>query len=146
MDNFKFRLQKVLDIRVKSEDESKVKYSKAQSEKRAVEKELEDLKLSYQKYSDTIDIEDGVERSIVSNYLSFVSNMIEKTDIELKEKEVLVNEARLELLNNQIERKSIEKLKENKYKLHKKEADQKEQAINDEFGIYSYFRNVVQSI
>lgn len=146
MDNFKFRLQKVLDIRVKNEDESKVKYSKAQSEKRAVEKELEDLKLSYQKYSDTIDIEDGVERSIVSNYLSFVSNMIEKTDNELKEKEVLVNEARLELLNNQIERKSIEKLKENKYKLHKKEVDQKEQAINDEFGIYSYFRNVVQSI
>lgn len=76
MDNFKFRLQKVLDIKVKNEDESKVKYSKAQSEKRAVEKELEDLKLSYQKYSDTIDIEDGVERSIVSNYLSFVSNMI----------------------------------------------------------------------
>ncbi|WP_040191258.1 flagellar export protein FliJ [Clostridium culturomicium] len=146
MDNFKFRLQKVLDIRVKNEDESKVKYSKAQSEKRAVEKELEDLKLSYQKYSDTIDIEDGVGRSIVSNYLSFVSNMIEKTDNELKEKEVLVNEARLELLNNQIERKSIEKLKENKYKLHKKEVDQKEQAINDEFGIYSYFRNVVQSI
>ncbi|MDU4891643.1 MAG: flagellar export protein FliJ [Clostridium sp.] len=146
MDNFKFRLQKVLDIKVKNEDESKVKYSKAQSEKRAVEKELEDLKLSYQKYSDTIDIEDGVERSIVSNYLSFVSNMIEKTDNELKEKEVLVNEVRLELLNNQIERKSIEKLKENKYKLHKKEADQKEQAINDEFGIYSYFRNVVQSI
>lgn len=146
MDNFKFRLQKVLDIKVKNEDESKVKYSKAQSEKRAVEKELEDLKLSYQKYSDTIDIEDGVERSIVSNYLSFVSNMIEKTDNELKEKEVLVNEVRLELLNNQIERKSIEKLKENKYKIHKKEADQKEQAINDEFGIYSYFRNVVQSI
>lgn len=136
----------MLDIRVKNEDESKVKYSKAQSEKRAVEKELEDLKLSYQKYSDTIDIEDGVGRSIVSNYLSFVSNMIEKTDNELKEKEVLVNEARLELLNNQIERKSIEKLKENKYKLHKKEVDQKEQAINDEFGIYSYFRNVVQSI
>lgn len=146
MDNFKFRLQKVLDIRVKNEDESKIRYSKAQGEKRAVEKELENLKLSYEKYSDAIDIEDGVERSIVSNYLDFVSNMIEKTDNELKEKEVLVNEARLELLNNQIERKSIEKLKENKYKIHKKEADQKEQAINDEFGMYSYFRNVVQSI
>lgn len=146
MDNFKFRLQKVLDIRVKNEDESKIRYSKAQGEKRAVEKELENLKLSYEKYSDTIAIEDGVERSIVSNYLGFVSNMIEKTDNELKEKEVLVNEARLELLNNQIERKSIEKLKENKYKIHKKEADQKEQAINDEFGMYSYFRNVVQSI
>lgn len=146
MDNFKFRLQKVLDIRVKNEDESKIRYSKAQGEKRAVEKELENLKLSYEKYSDTIDIEDGVERSIVSNYLGFVSNMIEKTGNELKEKEVLVNEARLELLNDQIERKSIEKLKENKYKIHKKQADQKEQAINDEFGIYSYFRNVVQSI
>ncbi|SHH89666.1 flagellar FliJ protein [Clostridium collagenovorans DSM 3089] len=146
MEDFKFRLQKVLDIRVKNEDENKIKYSKAQSEKRAVEKELEDLKLSYQKYSEAIHIEDGVERSIVSNYLSFVSNMIEKTDSELHEKEVLVNEARLELLNSQIERKSIEKLKENKYKLHKKEVDHKEQAINDEFGMYSYFRNVVQSL
>ena len=146
MDNFKFRLQKVLDIRVKNEDESKIKYSKAQSEKRVVEEELGNLKLSYQKYSSTIDIEDGVERRIVLNYLSYVSNMIEKTDNELKEKEVLVNEARVELLNNQIERKSMEKLKENKYKAHKKEIDQKEQAINDEFGIYSYFRNVVQSI
>lgn len=146
MEDFKFRLQKVLDIRVKNEDENKIKYSKAQSEKRAVEKELEDLKLSYQKYSEAVHIEDGVERSIVSNYLSFVSNMIEKTDSELHEKEVLVNEARLELLNSQIERKSIEKLKENKYKLHKKEVDHKEQAINDEFGMYSYFRNVVQSL
>lgn len=146
MEDFKFRLQKVLDIRVKNEDENKIKYSKAQSEKRAVEKELEDLKLSYNKYSEAIHIEDGVERSIVSNYLSFVSNMIEKTDSELHEKEVLVNEARLELLNSQIERKSIEKLKENKYKLHKKEVDHKEQAINDEFGMYSYFRNVVQSL
>lgn len=146
MEDFKFRLQKVLDIRVKNEDENKIKYSKAQSEKRAVEKELEDLKLSYKKYSEAIHIEDGVERSIVSNYLSFVSNMIEKIDSELHEKEVLVNEARLELLNSQIERKSIEKLKENKYKLHKKEVDHKEQAINDEFGMYSYFRNVVQSL
>lgn len=146
MDNFKFRLQRVLDIRVKNEDESKVKYSKAQSEKRAVEEELENLKLNYDKYSASVDIEDGVERSIVSNYLSFVSNMIERVDSELKEKQVLVNEARLELLNNQIERKSIEKLKENKYKAHKKEADQKEQAINDEFGMYSYFRKAAQGI
>lgn len=146
MDNFKFRLQKVLDIRVKNEDESKVKYSKAQSEKRAVEKELEDLKLSYKTYSETIDIEDGVKRSIVSNYLGFVSNQIEKTDRDLKEKELLVNEARFELMNNQIERKSIEKLKENKYKVHKQEAEHKEQISNDEFGMYSYFRNIAQSI
>ena len=44
MENFKFRLQKVLDIKVKNEEESKIKYSKAQNEKRVIEKELNNLK------------------------------------------------------------------------------------------------------
>ena len=40
MENFKFRLQKVLDIKVKNEEKSKIKYSKIQNEKRIVEEEL----------------------------------------------------------------------------------------------------------
>jgi len=145
VDNFKFRLQKVLDIKVKNEDESKIKYSKAQSEKRAVEDELSNLKLSYQKYSNSINVEDVVERKITSNYLDFVSNMIDKTNNELNEKQLQLNEARMELLNNQIERKSLEKLKENKHTVHKKIEEQKEQAMNDEFGMYAYLRNRAKS-
>ena len=62
MENFKFRLQKVLDIKVKNEEESKIKYSKIQNEKRIVEEELKALKQNYKKYADEINIEDIVAR------------------------------------------------------------------------------------
>lgn len=145
LSNFKFRLQRVLDIRVKNEDESKIKYSKTQMEKRMVEEELNNLKSNYQKYSSEIDIEDMVERKITSNYLNFISIMIDKKNEDLSKKQVLVNEARADLLTKQIERKSLEKLKDDKYIIHKKTEDQKEQAMNDEFGLYAYLRNKAQS-
>ena len=140
MENFKFRLQKVLDMKIKDEEESKIKYSKAQNEKRVVEEELKNLKSNYKKYSNEINIEDIVSRKITSNYLNSLSNIINIKSNELLKKEELVNESRLELIDKQIKRKSIEKLKDNKYILHKKKEDQKEQAINDEFGLYAYLR------
>lgn len=141
MENFKFSLQKVLDIKVKNEDESKINYSKAQSEKREVEEKLKGLEVSYEKYYDSINIENIVERKITSNYLNFISTMIDETNDELNKKEEVVSEARVDLMSKQIERKSLEKLKDNKYMIHKKSEDYKEQIINDEFGMYAYLRN-----
>ena len=140
MENFKFRLQRVLDIKIKNEEESKIKYSKAQNEKRVVEKELDDLKQMYKKYENEIDIEDHISRIITFNYLNSLSNNINIKSNELSKKEELLNEARVDLLNKQIERKSLEKLKENKFNLHKKKEELKEQAKNDEFGMYSFLR------
>ena len=137
MENFKFRLQKVLDIKVKNEEESKIKYSKIQNEKRIVEEELK---------ADEINIEDIVARKITSNYLNTLSNTINVKNNELIKKENLLVEVRLDLLNKQIEKKSLEKLKENKFKLHKKNEEQKEQATNDEFGMYSFLRKKAECV
>ena len=76
MENFKFRLQRVLDIKIKNEEESKIKYSKAQNEKRVVEKELDDLKQMYKKYENEIDVEDHIYRIINFNYLNSLYNNI----------------------------------------------------------------------
>lgn len=141
MENFKFRLQRVLDIKIKNEEESKIKYSKAQNEKRVVEKELDDLKQMYKKYENEIDVEDHISRIITFNYLNSLSNNINIKSNELSKKEELLNEARVNLLNKQIERKSLEKLKENKFNLHKKKEELKEKATNDEFGMYSFLRH-----
>ena len=132
MENFKFRLQRVLDIKIKNEEESKIKYSKAQNEKRVVEKELDDLKQMYKKYENEIDVEDHISRIITFNYLNSLSNNINIKSNELYKKEELLNEARVDLLNKQIERKSLEKLKENKFNLHKKkeELKSKQQMMN----------------
>ena len=146
MENFKFRLQRVLDIKIKNEEESKIKYSKAQNEKRVVEKELDDLKQMYKKYENEIDVEDHISRIITFNYLNSLSNNINIKSNELSKKEELLNEARVNLLNKQIERKSLEKLKENKFNLHKKKEELKEQATNDEFGMYSFLRHKSEAL
>ena len=49
MGNFKFKLQKLLDIRINEEEESKLFYSKAQNQKTIVEKKLHDLEENYRK-------------------------------------------------------------------------------------------------
>ncbi|WP_024614865.1 flagellar export protein FliJ [Clostridium sp. Ade.TY] len=146
MNNFRFKLQKVLDIKIKNEDESKIKYSKLQNEKRVIERKLENLKANYEKYSEDIKCEDTISRKIVSNYLYSLSRTIEETNAELKDKNNLLNEVKLELLNKQIERKSLEKIKESKHKAFMKEAEYKEQIANDEFGMYSFLRNRAQIV
>lgn len=146
MRKFEFRLQKVLDIKVKSEEESKIRYSRAQNEKRIVETELKSLEQNYNKYANEINIEDIVKRKITSNYLNSLSNTINVKSNELIKREDLLVEARLDLLNKQVERKSLEKLKENKFKLYKKTEEQKEQATNDEFGMYSFLRKKAECV
>lgn len=146
MGKFEFRLQKVLDIKVKGEEESKIRYSRAQNEKRIVEEELKSLEQNYNKYANEINIEDIVKRKITSNYLNSLSNTINVKSNELIKREDLLVEARLDLLNKQVERKSLEKLKENKFKLYKKTEEQKEQATNDEFGMYSFLRKKAECV
>lgn len=146
MDNFKFKLQKVLDIRLSNEEESKLKYSKVEGEKRSIEEDLKNLRFDYDKYSNVENIEDIVTQKITSNYLNSLSNLIDDTNEKLIRKEEKLREAREDLLNKQIDRKSLEKIKEKKYKLYKKEEDLKEQAINDEFSVFSYYRSKVESV
>ena len=146
MDNFKFKLQKVLDIKLSNEEESKLKYSKVEGEKRSIEEDLKNLRSDYNKYSNVENIEDIVTQKITSNYLNSLSNLIDDTNEKLIRKEEKLREAREDLLNKQIDRKSLEKIKEKKYKLHKKEEDLKEQAINDEFAVFSYYRSKVESV
>lgn len=52
MKKFKFKLEKLLDINIKEEDESKLKYTNAQNEKKMVEMNLKTLEANYRKYSD----------------------------------------------------------------------------------------------
>ena len=59
----------------------------------------------------------------------------------LVEKEQRVLEAKDDFIEKQINRKSLETLKENKFMKLKKEEDRKEQIENDEFALYAYVRN-----
>lgn len=140
MKKFKFKLEKLLDINIKEEDESKLKYTQAQNEKRIVEKNLERLEENYKKYSDITRANDVISQKVTINYLSTLTQSIKLTDEKLKEEEKKVIEAQNDLIQKQIKRKSLEILKEKEMERVRKEEERIEQIRNDEFALYAYIR------
>lgn len=138
---YKFKLQKLLDIKIKEEEESKLEYTKAQNDKKALEDNIKRLDLSYKKYSQFEESEDIVSQKLRLNYLHSISQTIEQSNEMLKEKKKIVVEAKDKFIEKQINRKSLETLKENKFIKLRKEEARKEQIENDEFALYAYIRN-----
>ena len=140
MSNFKFKLKKLLDIRINEEEESKLLYSQAQNKKNIVEKKLIELENSYKKYSDMSIAKDTITQKITMNYLSHLNVSIKETLKELEEKEVEVENAKKDFIDKRIKRRSLEVLKENQILEMQKEEERLEQISNDEFALYSYIR------
>ena len=140
MSNFKFKLQKLLDIRVNEEEESKLFYSKAQNQKNIVENKLHELENNYKKYSDISRAKDTISQKITMNYLSYLNTTIKDTEKELEAKEIELEKAKKDFIDKRIKRRSLEVLKENKILEVKKEEERLEQISNDEFDLYGYIR------
>ena len=139
MSNFKFKLQKLLDIRVNEEEESKLFYSKAQNQKNIVENKLHELENNYKKYSDISRAKDTISQKITMNYLSYLNTTIKDTEKELEAKEIELEKAKKDFIDKRIKRRSLEVLKENKI-LELKKEERLEQISNDEFALYGYIR------
>lgn len=141
MTNYKFKLQKLLDIKIKEEEESKLEYTKAQNDKKLLEENIKKLDCSYKKYAQFAESEDTISQKVRLNYLHSISQTIEQSNKILVEKEKIVVEAKDKFIEKQIDRKSLETLKENKLIKLRKEEARKEQIENDEFALYAYMRN-----
>lgn len=141
MSRFKFKLQKLLDIKIKDEEESKLRYTQAQNQKKIIESNLRNLEMNYKKYSDISKAQDVVTQKITINYLSSLTQSIKVTNEQLEKEEVKVAKAKEDFIEKQIKRKSLETLKENEMLRLKKEEERIEQITNDEFALYAYIRN-----
>lgn len=141
MSRFKFKLQKLLDIKIKDEEESKLRYTQAQNQKKIIENNLRNLEMNYKKYSDISKAQDTVTQKITINYLSSLTQSIKVTNEQLEKEEVKVAKAKDDFIEKQIKRKSLETLKENEMLRLKKEEERIEQITNDEFALYAYIRN-----
>ncbi len=113
--NFKFRLQKVLDLKVKDEEEIKMEFAKIQQKKIDIETNLENLESNYSKYSISKNNDSIQNQKITINYLLALNNSIMDLSEELDKSTNELEKARKQLISKQIERKSLEKLKEKKY-------------------------------
>ena len=138
---FKFGLEKLLEIRIDKEEESKRKFTKTQREKQETENKLIGLKENYEKYNGIEKGESVVYQKIKRNYLYALDKGISETEknLEIKNKELEIR--REDLIKKQIDRKTVDILKERKYIEYTKEAERKEQILIDELSLYSYIRN-----
>ena len=112
--NFKFRLEKLLEIRTEKEEESKRLFNKTEIEKQKTEEKLNNLKFNYEKYNGINKGESIVYQKIKRNYLFALDKGITETekDLAIKLKELDIR--REDLLKKQIERKTVDILKERK--------------------------------
>ncbi|MDU7905471.1 MAG: flagellar export protein FliJ, partial [Peptostreptococcaceae bacterium] len=68
MTKYKFKLQKLLDMKIKEEEASKLEYTKAQNDKKALEDNIKQLDSNYQRYSNIENCEDIISQKIRFNY------------------------------------------------------------------------------
>jgi len=140
MNGYKFRLQKLLDIRIDKEEESKIKFKEAQVIKIDTELKLANLKTTYENARKAENASSLIERKIKSNYLNAVNNSIHNTKEELHKNVIKLEEKRSELEKKQVERKTVEILKEKKTVIFLREQEMIEQKANDEFALYAFIR------
>lgn len=138
---FKFRLDKLLEIRIEKEEESKRKFTKTQREKKETEIKLTGLKENYEKYNGIKQGESVVYQKIKRNYLFALDKGISETEKILVTKNKELEIRRNDLIKKQIDRKTVDILKDRKYTEYTNEEDRKEQNLNDELSLYSYMRN-----
>ncbi|CAG7841035.1 hypothetical protein CLOHAE12215_02459 [Clostridium haemolyticum] len=141
MEKFNFRLQSLLDIRCSKEEESKIAFKEAQSAKDLTERRLENLKENHDKYS-KIDFNcSSIDRKIRQNYCNVLQFNINETSVELDKRTEILEGKRQELKQRQMERKTVEILRDKQEDAYIKEQNLIEQKANDEFALYAYIRN-----
>jgi flagellar protein FliJ len=142
LQGYKFKLQKLLDIREDKEEESKRCFKEAQLEKEKVEERLNSLKDSYNKHR-TVSFDGSLAQQKMKHiYLNALSSSIMETKNELLKKNNVLEEKRKDLKQKQIERKTVEILKEKQLLAFNKEQALIEQKANDEFALYGFIRNL----
>lgn len=142
MGKFNFRLQKLLDLKFQKEEQSKLVFKKAQEEKLKVEERLVSLKADYKKYSEVRMFGTVIEQKITHNYLEALISCIDETNVELENKNQILEQKRKELIEKQIERKTVETLKEKQKISFELETKLAEQNFNDELALYGYIRKL----
>ncbi len=142
MARFRFPLQKVLDYRIQQEEEAKLKFAQAQAE-------LERLKKKQQKVEEEIEeIHSIFKQSKVVNHSWFFAEcerslMKERQELErdISQQFEITEEKKREYLARRLERKKMERLKENQKRAFYYEELKKEQKEADEISTLRFERN-----
>ncbi len=143
MKGFKFRLESLLNIKDKLEQQAKIAYGEEVSKLNNEKKKLDDLYVSKEEntqkqresFTGTIDI---FSFNQYRNYATKLDEMILNQIQAIKVQEIKTEEAREKLAEIVKERKAFEKLKEKELEEYKKEVQLAEDKLVDELVTYKF--------
>ncbi len=143
MKGFKFRLESLLNIKEKFEQQAKIVYgeevSKLNEEKQKLENlyvsKLENTQKQRESFTGTINIFNFEQ---YKNYATKIDEMIVSQINTVRQQEIKVEEARQKLAEIVKERKAFEKLKEKEIEEFKKEVQLAEDKQVDELVTYKF--------
>lgn len=141
-DGYEFKLQRLLDIREKKEEEQKIIFMNEMNKKNKVEKDLENLQENLERYSQISNEMSTTDRKIQYQYMNLLNSTIDITKDKLKLHEKKVEKTRKDLVEAQVSKKIVSILKEKDKIKFTNEQNRIEQIQNDEFGLYGYMRKV----
>ena len=134
---FRFKLQRVLDLKLKQEDEKKNQIATLMQAIKTKEDEIEAL-ISEKKQKE-FSLNDNRKRGIsileirnINQYLLFLDKKINTIRFEISSLESNLNQKRLEYLELQKERKTFEKLKEKDYEKYLYNEKKEEEKMIDQ--------------
>ncbi|AND85280.1 flagellar export protein FliJ [Clostridium tyrobutyricum] len=140
MKKYEFKLQKLLDIREDQEDKSKMEFQKAKEDSMKVKEKLDSMKYSYDKYKDLSRVKNPIQQKITHIYLKSLTESIDAAEREFQNKQKIVEVKREEMKKRQIDRKTVDILKEKDKTAFMRFENRIEQNQNDEFALYGFIR------
>lgn len=146
--SFNFSLQKVLDVRKHTENQKAIELSKARRALQKEEKKLDQLKKNKEDIMQNKDGAGKKEKSVDLNllkvkndYIVQLNDNIENQIGEVDRNDKIVNIQHEKLIQAARDKKILEKLKERKQEVHKKEANLDQSKKDNEISIRVSMQN-----
>ena len=143
---FKFSLEKLLEMRKTREEEGKKLFNNSQQELQKSINKLNDLNDKYKQYNGIVAGETVIYQKLKKNYLIALNKGIEQTEIEIEKKQKEVDYRREQLKVRQIERKTVDILREKRFNQFMADEKRKEEIANDEFALYAHIRKIGKEV
>ena len=143
MTRFTFRLESILQIKLKLEEQAKMEFGAAKARLNEEEDKLESLKIRKKGYENELirlysDLLDVRQINHTASAIKIVDGQIKTQSFAVKRAEKQVEIATDKLNRVMQERKSMEKLKENKFAEYMREYNEEESKQTDELISYQY--------
>ena len=133
-------------MRKTREEEGKKLFNNSQQELQKSINKLNDLNDKYKQYNGIVAGETVIYQKLKKNYLIALNKGIEQTEIEIEKKQKEVDYRREQLKVRQIERKTVDILREKRFNQFMADEKRKEEIANDEFALYAHMRKIGKEV